>query len=207
MDLLAFFFFSYSTLFAIVDPPTVGAAFAAMTEGNSPEERRRMPRIGSATAGGVLLFFAFGGQHLFKLLGLTHDAFQIAGGIILLLAALDMLRAQSVGVQTSPAERAAAIDKADIAITPIAIPMLAGPGAISAALVLSGKAASAGRLAALGAAIALLTLTAYLCLRWSSALARLLGPIGIRVLQRLVGLLLAALAVQFILNGLTAYLR
>ncbi|MEE9274718.1 MAG: MarC family protein [bacterium] len=207
MDLLAFFFFSYSTLFAIVDPPTVGAAFAAMTEGNSPEERRRMARIGSATAGGVLLFFAFGGQHLFKLLGLTHDAFQIAGGIILLLAALDMLRAQSVGVQTSPAEREAAIEKADIAITPIAIPMLAGPGAISASLVLSGKAASAGRLAALGAAIVLLTLTAYLCLRWSSALARLLGPIGIRVLQRLVGLLLAALAVQFILNGLTAYLR
>lgn len=207
MEFVGFLFFSYATLFAIVDPPAAALAFVAMTEGNSQEQRLRMARIGAATAGGVLLFFAFGGQALFRLLGISDSAFQIAGGIILFLTALDMLRAQRVAVKTSTEEQDAAHAKEDIAITPLAIPVLSGPGAISAALMLSGKAESAGRMGALVAAILLVTLTAYFALRWSLVLARLLGPIGARVLERFVGLLLVGLAVQFILNGLSEFLK
>ena len=201
MDLLAFFLLAYSTLFAIVDPIGVAAPFVAMTVDNSPAERLRMARTGSLTAGLVLLFFAFGGLGLFRLLGITYPAFQIAGGIILLLAALDMVRAQRVALRTSPEEQAAGRAKEDIAITPLAIPLLAGPGAISAALVLGGKAGTFAQNAVLALAIAAVTLTAYLALRWSIALSHFLGTLGSRVLERLVGLLLTALAVQFILNG------
>lgn len=204
MDLLGFFLLAYSTLFAIVDPVGVAALFVAMTRANSPAERLRMARVGCLTAGLVLLFFAFGGLGLFRLLGITYPAFQIAGGVILLLAALDMVRAQRVAVRTSAEEQDAAIAKEDIAITPLAVPLLAGPGAISAALVLSGKAEGLARGAVLALAIAAVSLTAYLSLRWSIVLARFLGTLGARVLERLVGLLLTALAVQFILNGVAS---
>ncbi|MEK6712085.1 MAG: MarC family protein [Nitrospinota bacterium] len=206
MDLLAYFLLAYSTLFAIVDPVGVAAPFVAMTAGDSPEERRRMALVGSLAAGLVLLFFAFGGLSLFRLLGITYPAFQIAGGIILLLAALDMVRAQRVALRTSPEEQAAGRAKEDIAITPLAVPLLAGPGAISAAMVLGGKAATPAHSAVLALAIAAITLTAYLALRWSIALSRFLGTLGARVLERLVGLLLTALAVQFILNGIMSLL-
>ncbi len=206
MDLAGYFLLSYSTLFAIMDPPGVAAVFVAMTEGNSPAERLRMARLGAATAGGILLFFSFGGQKLFQILGITYPAFQIAGGIILLLAALDMVRAQRVALRTSPEEQQAALHKGDIAITPLATPLLAGPGAVSAALVLAGKAEAPVQFLVLAGAIGAVSLTAYLALRWSIALGRLLGPIGARVLERLVGLLLTALAVQFILNGAAAML-
>ena len=204
MDLLGYFLLAYSTLFAIVDPIGVAAPFVAMTADNSPEERLRMARTGSLTAGLVLLFFAFGGLGLFRLLGITYPAFQIAGGIILLLAALDMVRAQRVTLRTSPEEQAAGRAKEDIAITPLAIPLLAGPGAISAVLVLSGKGGSPAHAAVLAIAIAAITLTSYLALRSSIALSRFMGTLGSRVLERLVGLLLTALAVQFILNGVAA---
>ena len=203
MDLLGYFLLAYSTLFAIVDPIGVAAAFVAMTEDNTSAQRMRMARVGSLTAGLVLLFFAFGGRTLFEIVGITYPAFQIAGGVILLLAALDMVRGERVAVRTSAEEHHAAVVKDDIAITPLAIPLLAGPGAISAVLVLSGKDGPAYG-AILVLAIAAITLTSYLALRGSIPLSRFLGTLGARVLERLVGLLLTALAVQFMVNGVTA---
>ncbi|MBI3127210.1 MAG: MarC family protein [Candidatus Tectomicrobia bacterium] len=203
MDLLSSFLLAYSTLFAIVDPIGVAAVFVAMTEANTPAERLRMARAGSLTAGGVLAFFALGGRTLFEIIGITYPAFQIAGGVILLLAALDMVRGERVAVRTSAEEHHAAVAKADIAITPLAVPLLAGPGAISAVLVLSGRGGPAQGAVVL-LAIGAITLTSWLALRGSIRLARFLGTLGARVLERLVGLLLTALAVQFIVSGVTA---
>lgn len=201
MDGINFFLLSFTTLFAIVDPPGIAPLFLAMTEDYTSSERIRVARVASLTAGLVLLFFTFGGTHLFRLLGITHPAFQIAGGIVLLLAALDMIRGQDVSVKTSPADRSAAAEKEDIATTPLAVPMLSGPGAISAVLMLSGRAESFLRITALIAAIVVTTLSAYLTLRFSVGLSRLVGETGLRVMKRLIGLLLVALAVQFVING------
>ncbi len=191
-----------SSLFVIVDPLATVPAFLAMTPTDTPAQRIRMARVACWVMAGVLLGFAIGGKWIFKFLGITMPAFQLAASIVLLLVALDMLRAQRSRVQETSEETAAGVEKLDIAVTPLAIPMLAGPGAISTAVLLQNQAANFYQRVALYLVISGVSFASYLVLRLSARGARWLSPIAMNITVRIMGLLLAAVAVQFALNAL-----
>jgi multiple antibiotic resistance protein len=202
MSLTEYIFLAASSLFVIVDPLATVPAFLAMTPTDTPEQRMRMARLACCVAGGVLLAFALAGKWIFKFLGITMPAFQLAASIVLLLVALDMLRAQRSRVQETSEETAAGAEKTDIAVTPLAIPMLAGPGAISTAILLHNQAATVGQRVALYLCILGVCLATYLILRISARGARWLSPIAMSITARIMGLLLAAVAMQFMLNAI-----
>jgi len=204
MSLLEYIFLALSSLFVIVDPFAVIPAFIAMTPDDSPAERARTAKIACVVVACVLLTFGFAGQWVFKFLGITMPAFQIAASIVLLLVALDMLRAQRSRVQETREETAAGLEKTDIAVTPLAIPMLSGPGAISTVVLLQAEAKSVWHSVALVGCILLVALASYWVLRMAAHGAKRLNPIALRIGTRIMGLLLAAIAVQFMLNAIKA---
>ena len=202
MSLIEYIFLAFSSLFVIVDPLAAVPAFLAMTPTDTPEQRIKMARLACCVAAGVLLAFAIAGKWIFKFLGITMPAFQLAASIVLLLVALDMLRAQRSRVQETSEETAAGVEKTDIAVTPLAIPMLAGPGAISTAIVLHNQAANLAQCAALYVCIIAVSVASYLILRISARGARWLSPIAMNITVRIMGLLLAAVAIQFVRKAL-----
>jgi len=201
MSLTEYILLAASSLFVIVDPVATVPAFLAMTPTDTPEQRIRMARLACWVSGGVLIAFAVAGKWIFKFLGITMPAFQLAASIVLLLVALDMLRAQRSRVQETSEETAAGMEKTDIAVAPLAIPMLAGPGAISTAILLHNQAANWGQRIALYGCIAVVCLACYLILRLSARGAQWLSPIAMNITTRIMGLLLAAVAIQFMLNA------
>ena len=203
-SLVGYTLLAASSLFVIIDPIATVPAFLAMTPNDTPEQRIRMARLACFVMAIVLLVFAIAGQLIFRLLGITMPAFQIAASIVLLLVALDMLRAQRSRVQETHEETEAGAEKTDIAITPLAVPMLAGPGAISTSILLQNQAAGWAQHAALYAVIVVVAFASYLVLRFASQGARWLNPIAMRIITRVMGLLLAAVAMQFLINGLEA---
>ncbi|HOW87441.1 MAG TPA: NAAT family transporter [Candidatus Omnitrophota bacterium] len=204
MNLWDFTVLSFTSLFVIVDPIGLIPSFLAMTQRNSVEERAHMARLASLVAFIILLLSFFFGQRLLMAFGITIPAFEIAGGIILLLVALDMLQARRTALKETQEEKAEGITKEDVAVTPMAIPMLAGPGAITAVILLSNKAETFAFHAILAAVIVLVSLLTFLIL-WVAALrSKLLSVIALKIVARLMGLILAAIAVQFILNGVLA---
>ena len=202
MTLPEYILLAASSLFVIIDPLAVVPAFLAMTPTDTPEQRIKMARLACCVAAGVLVGFAVAGRWIFKFLGITMPAFQLAASIVLLLVALDMLRAQRSRVQETSEETAAGAIKTDIAVAPLAIPMLAGPGAISTAILLHNQAANPGQQLALYVCILGVCLASYLIFRLSARGARWLGPIAMNITVRIMGLLLAAVAIQFMLNAL-----
>ncbi|MDB6064132.1 MAG: conserved rane protein of unknown function [Pedosphaera sp.] len=209
MSLSEYIFLAASSLFVIVDPLAAIPGFIAMTPTDTPEQRIRMARLACCVMAGVLLAFAVAGQWIFKFLGITMPAFQFAASLVLLLVALDMLRAQRSRVQQTTEDTEAGMEKTDIAITPLAIPMLAGPGAISTAILLEHQAKDFSQRAALYLCIVGISLVSYLILRVSARGAKWLNPIAMNIAIRIMGLLLAAVAIQFMLTaieGFRAYL-
>lgn len=204
MSLLAYILLATSSLFVIVDPLAAAPAFLAMTPTDTPADRIRMARLAALVMAGVLLTFAFAGQWIFRFLGITMAAFEIAASIVLLLVALDMLRAQRSRVQETREETAAGIAKLDIAVTPLAIPMLSGPGAISTVILLQNQAQTIPQHIALCFSIVAVSGAAYIILRISAHGVQWLSPIALNIAIRIMGLLLAAVAVQFMINGILA---
>ena len=202
MTLFEYILLTVSSLFVIVDPFAVIPAFLAMTPEDSPEDRIKMARLACWVTAGVLLGFAVGERWIFRLLGITMPAFQIAASIVLLLVALDMLRAQRSRVRETDEETEAGVKKTDIAVTPLAIPMLAGPGAISTVILLHNQAADFEQQVALYLCIIAISVASYLVLRLAAHGARWLSPIALNITTRIMGLLLAAVAIQFMLNAL-----
>jgi multiple antibiotic resistance protein len=202
MSLIEYSLLAASSLFVIVDPFAVIPAFIAMTPNDSPAERARMAKIACLVVAGVLIVFGFAGKWIFQFLGITMPAFQIAASIVLLLVALDMLRAQRSRVQETREETAAGAEKTDIAVTPLAIPMLSGPGAISTVILLQSEAQTIWYSLALCGCILLVALACYGVLRMAAHGAKVLNPIALRIGTRVMGLLLAAIAVQFMVNAL-----
>ena len=148
-ELAHFSVLAFGSLFVIVDPIATVPAFLAMTPRDTPAQRIHTARLASVVMAVVLLVFAVAGKIIFKFLGITMPAFQIAASIVLLIVALDMLRAQRSRVQETSEETTAGAEKSDIAITPLAVPMLAGPGAISTAIVLQSQAVGVAQYVAL----------------------------------------------------------
>lgn len=202
MRLAEYTLLALSSLFAIVDPIAAVPAFLAMTARDSVADRLRMARVACLTAVGLLAGFGLLGQILFKVLGVTLPAFQIAGGLVLLLVALDMLRAQRSPVHETAEETAAGTGKDDIAITPLAMPMLAGPGAISTVILLNAQAQDWLQRVVLLACLSAVGLASYVTFAIAGRSARWLSPIALKIITRLMGLVLAAVAVQFMLNAL-----
>jgi multiple antibiotic resistance protein len=191
-----------SVLF-LVDPPGTVPAFIALTARFSPEKRRQTALVASLAATAILMGFAAVGNLIFQVLGLTLPAFQIAGGLVLFVVALDMIRARR-DTQENPDELAEGAAAGDVAVAPLAIPMLAGPAALSTVTVLMAQAGDPGRVAVVFLAIGLTGAVCYLTLRLAEPIQRRLGKTGVHVLDRVLGLVLAGIAVQFILNGLKA---
>jgi multiple antibiotic resistance protein len=203
MTLTEYALFSFGSLFLIVDPIAAVPAFLSMTARDSVAQRIRMAQVACLATVGILAVFACVGQGLFLALGVSLPALQAAGGLVLLLVALDMLRAQRSTVQETAEETAAGARKEDIAITPLAIPMMAGPGAISAVILLESQAADWTQRVVLLGCIVAIGIVSYITLALAGrGAAHWLGPIAEKIITRLMGLLLAALAIQFIFNAL-----
>jgi multiple antibiotic resistance protein len=191
-----------SSILFLVDPFAALPTFLAITEGSDPARRRRIAFKGALTALIILSTFAFAGEEIFRLFGITLPAFEIAGGIILLLIGLDMLQAKRSHTQETPGDAQAAAQKEDAGIVPLGVPMLAGPGAITTVMVLVGQAQTHWQMVAILSAIAITAAICFLVLGNSHVVARVLGETGIRILVRVMGLLLVALAAQYFVNGL-----
>ena len=203
--LVRFSVLALSSIFFLVDPFAAIPAFLAITERADPERRRRMARKGALTCFIVLTGFAVGGQLIFRMFGITLPAFEVAGGLILLLIGLDMLAAKRSPTQEALGDTEEAAGKDDAGIVPLGIPMLAGPGAISSVMVLVGQVPSLWHweMGAILASITITSLVSYWVLAGASRVRRVMGETGIRILVRIMGLLLVALAMQFFVNGLT----
>lgn len=195
---------AFATFFATIGPIDVAAMFSALTADSSPEHRRSMAIRGTLIAGGILITFALVGEIMLGSLGISLAALRTAGGILLLLIGIDMVFARSSGgTSTTDDEEQEAISKQDISVFPIATPLIAGPGAMGAAVLLMANAQGDLTLQATVIvsilAILLLTLVALLL---ASKIQQFLGVTGMHVISRVMGVLLSALAVQFIFDGI-----
>ena len=201
-DPLQFGLLAFSSIFFLVDPLAAIPTFLVITAGDGAAERKRTAKTAAVTCGIVLLGFAFAGTLIFRLFGITLVAFKIAGGVILMLIGLDMLRARRSATKETVDETREGAEKENAGIIPLGIPMLAGPGSISTVMVLMGQSSDWWQIASICIAIAITAFLSYLILAGADRVRRYLGETGSRVLTRLMGLLLTAIAVQFILNGL-----
>jgi len=192
----------FTSILFIVDPFAVIPTFLAMTARDTPAQRRILARRGAWTCAITLTAFALGGSMIFRIFGITIGAFKIAGGVLMGLNALDMVQARRSQQRESAVETAEGIQKEDIGILPLGVPMLAGPGAISTVMVLALTAKSTPAHIAVYVSIFLTAFVSYLVLSAASIVERRLGQTGMRILTRLMGLVLCAIAVQFILDGI-----
>ncbi|MGB9032167.1 MAG: MarC family protein [Acidobacteriaceae bacterium] len=192
-----------SSIFFLVDPFAAIPSFIAITSGVEPARRGRMARKAALTCFIVLMSFALAGKYIFSLFGIKLPAFEIAGGLILMLIGIDMMEARRSPTQESQDETEEAAAKEDAGIVPLGIPMLAGPGAISSVMVLVGQAPNHWQMLSILGSITITAFISYLVLAGADHVRRFLGETGIRVLVRIMGLLLVALAMQFFVNGLT----
>ena len=200
--LLQFSLIALTSVFVLVDPIAAVPTFLAMTGGSSRARRRHMAVRAAWTCFLVLLTFSLAGTFIFKLFGITLAAFKIAGGLVLGLIGLDMLKAKRSPTKETPGETEEGAEKEDVGIIPLGIPMLAGPGSISSVMVLMGQNTDWPHAIVVVCAIAAAAAVSFVVLSAADRVSSYLHETGIRILTRMMGLLLTAIAVQFILNGL-----
>ncbi|MCE9672972.1 MarC family protein [Myxococcus stipitatus] len=204
---LTHFLVALPAVFFVVDPIGVVPLFLAMTAGDSPEKIRRTAMRACLVACGLMTFFALFGTIIFKVFSVSLGAFRVAGGILLLITSLDMLRARPSETRTTPNEEQEGVVKEDVAIVPLAIPLLSGPGAIATAMVLMARDTTLTATLPVLAAIVITFVLSYLILRASGLVQRVLRQSGVAIVERVMGLILAAIAVQFIADGAKELLR
>jgi multiple antibiotic resistance protein len=198
----------FVTFLVVIDPIGVAPIFSALTRGGSDRYRQRMAFKGTFIATLILLFFAFTGDALLRFLGISLAAFRVSGGVLLFLLAIDMVFARPSGLRsTTVREQEEAQYKDDISVFPLAFPLLAGPGTLTTILLITSSLRSREQpllfFGLLGVLLSVLSLT-LLTLLLAPQLMKLLGETGANVVDRLLGVILAALAVQFVLEGLRA---
>jgi multiple antibiotic resistance protein len=194
---------AFATAITILDPVGMVPATLAVTAHATGEQRRHITNRAVLVAAAIIVFMAVVGRYLLQYLGITLPAFAIAGGILLLLIAIDMLFGRPSRAKGDPPEQRDAPETESVAVFPLAIPFIAGPGTIATVLLLVNlSGGSKERLIILYAAYAVGLLLTWLCMRGADIVMRVLGKTGVSVMTRLLGIIMAALAVQFILNGL-----
>jgi multiple antibiotic resistance protein len=201
-DIPSFALLTFSAIFFVVDPFAVIPMYLVITKGDSAEKKLVTARRASIATTVTLLSFAIAGGLIFKMFGITLGAFKIAGGILLFLMAVDMIRAQRSRLRTTPEEESEGAVSDEVAIIPLAIPMLSGPGSIATVMVLMSRSASKLQVAIVMACIVVTGILTFLVLRAATMLERTLKNTGLNILTRLMGLILAAVAVQFVISGI-----
>lgn len=197
---------AFTTLFVIIDPPGLVPLFIAMTQGMSPAQRRSVAIRACLVAAGLMFVFLFLGEAVLGFVGISMPAFRIAGGVLLFLTALDMLFERRQTRRKINAEGTMAEEEHDDpSVFPLAIPLIMGPGAIATIILLTGEAQTGADVAAIAGVFLAILGIVFLAFLAAPAIERALGGTGINVLTRVLGMLLAALAVQFILDGLRAF--
>ena len=203
---IQFFILCLTTFFTLINPVGIAPILLVMTERFSKEEKINIAWKGSLTAFITLIIFSILGSVIFNIFGITIEAFQIMGGIIFFRIGFRMSEAKIGRSRTTPMEREESQESDDIAISPIGIPLIAGPGAITASMLLSSQTPQLYSYATLGVSIFLVLTVVYLILRNGGLLMKALGYTGMRVIQRLMGLVLMVIAVQFVINGVMSIL-
>lgn len=192
----------FIALIVILDPFAAVPMFLSLTKSYSTGERNRVANIAAFTVLIVLVVASLTGETLLLGMGTSLASFRVGGGIVLLMMSLAMLRAQSDTVRTTPEEQAEAEDKSAIAIVPLAIPLMAGPGSISTVIIEMHRSSMSSHSLLVIASIALVCAFLWLVLRMAVTIGKLLGPIGLNIVNRLFGLILAAIAIEIMANGL-----
>ncbi len=205
--MLELFISAFATLFVVIDPPGCAPIFASLTTGATAAHRRAMALRSIAVAGAILLVFALFGEAFLRALGISLDAFRIAGGIMLFLIALEMVFEKRQERRENRAEDVKAQPAHDdISIFPMGIPMIAGPGSIASAMLLTSRAEGLEQGVVVLAALALVLILTLLALLLAGPLMKLLGYRLEAMITRILGVILAALAVQFVIDGIRASL-
>ena len=203
---IQFFILCLTTFFTLINPIGIAPILLVMTERFSKEEKINIAWKGSLTAFITLIIFSILGSVIFNIFGITIEAFQIMGGILFFRSGFRMSEAKIGRSRTTPMEREESQESDDLAISPIGIPLIAGPGAITASMLLSSQTPQLYSYATLGVSISLVLAVVYLILRNGGLLMKALGYTGMRVIQRLMGLVLMVIAVQFVINGVMSIL-
>ncbi|WP_439155290.1 MarC family protein [Yoonia sp.] len=196
---------AFTTMFIIMDPPGLAPVFIALTQGMTAAQRRIIAIRACVVSAALMLLFLFLGEAVLGFIGISMDAFRIAGGVLLFLTALDMLFQKRQARREENAAEGQAEHHDDPSVFPLALPLIVGPGAITTIILLAGQADHAADFAAIAGvllAVLLITLLAFLA---APAIERALGKTGLNIVTRVLGMLLAALAVQFILDGLRGF--
>lgn len=197
---LAYFFYAFASVFIIVNPVEATMVFISLTPGASVRERARLSLRAASVAYLVALLFALTGDMVLRFFGTNVDSLRVAGGILLFIMAMDMLKAKPRRKVTE-AEMADATDREDVSIFPLATPLLTGPGAITTVIVLMGTATGPIEKGVVLLALTSTFVASYLILRSSEYVSRILGVTGILVMTRIMGLMLGAIAVNFVAIG------
>jgi multiple antibiotic resistance protein len=192
---------AFTTLFIIIDPMGLAPIFLALTSGMTKAQRRAIAIRSCLIGGALMLAFLFLGEALLGFIGISMPAFRIAGGVLLFLTALEMLFQKRQARREDNATEVETHD--DPSVFPLAMPLIVGPGAITTVILLAGRANGAADLAAVAAVMFTVLASVFVAFLLAPYLERLLGKTGINILTRLLGMLLAALAVQFILDGVS----
>lgn len=198
------FISAFVTLFVVIDPPGCAPIYASLTSGASAAQRRAMAIRATLIAGCILIFFAMFGEALLSFLHIDLDSFRIAGGIMLFMIAIDMVFEKRTERREQRAEKVAASDVEDVSVFPMAMPMLAGPGSIASVMLLVAQNNGLDRAFVIFGALLLVLLITLAALLAAGPLMRVIGNKGEAVITRLLGVLLAALAAQFVIDGLKA---
>ncbi len=190
-----------TSLFAIINPIAVAPVYLALTQGYEATRQRHTLRVAILTGIAVLVVFALIGRGIFAVFGITIDAFRIAGGLVIFGIGMDMLQAKRSRGKSTPQETREAMHQDDVAITPLGIPMIVGPGSITTVMVLMSGAETLLHIVAVVAAVLIVLGTIYFTLRSAPRFVHLLGKSGLNVVTRIMGLLLTVIAVQFVVDG------
>jgi len=200
-------FNTFVVLFIVIDPVGLAPMFLVLTQGGDALYQRKMAMRGTALATGMLLVFFLVGDKLLAALGIGMPAFRIAGGVLLFLLAIDMVFARHSGLRsTTRREQQEAVHKEDISVFPLAFPLIAGPGALTTVLLMSSTWSRPIEFAGMLGVLLLVLAMTLVSLLWASIILKFLGETGTNVISRLFGLVLAALAVQYIVDGVRAAL-
>lgn len=199
-DALSFGLLCFTSFFTLINPLSTMPVFMTMTAGLSEQERTHTARKASIVALITIIIFAFSGQLLFKFFGISVNSFRVVGGVIFFIMGMDMLQARLGQVKIKDSEVKTYVN--DISVTPLAIPMICGPGAITNSIVLMEDASTLTRKIILFGTILLVMLITYLVFYSSSRILKILGQTGINVMMRLMGLIVMVIAVEFFFSGL-----